>query len=282
MEVKIVTDSTADIPLELVGELDIRIVPLYVNFQGKTYRDNVDISREELYSRMISSPILPTTSQPSPADFTRLYLELSCESREIVSIHLGSKLSGTYAAALAAGEMVKDKCHVEVVDSSLVSGALGLVVISAGRLARAGGSLEMVLANIKDVISRVRAYGLLESFKYVLHGGRLNVVGSLLGNVLNVKPFLKMRDGMVHLGGILRTRSQGLDKIFNLIKDTPALEDVIISHSTTPDEILKLKERFGSLVGNGRLYVSRLAPVLGVHGGPGTLVVAAQGGALLK
>lgn len=278
MTVKVVTDSTADLPPEVYEEFDISTVPIYINMRGKTYRDAVDISREEVYAFMASGVGLATTSQPSPADFSHLYLELSRKSTEIVSIHLGSKLSGTYAAALTARDMVNGKCRVEVVDSSLVSGALGLVVIRAARLAKAGADMATVLANIREVISRISAYGLLESFRYILRSGRLKVAGNLLGNVLNVKPFLKMRDGAIHLGGILRTKTQGVDKLFKMIDGVPNLQEIAISHSAAPDEIQKVKERFSALVEQGHLYIAQLAPALGVHGGPGSMVVAAYGG----
>ena len=127
MVVKIVTDSTADLPVQLAQELGISVVPVYVRFGDKVYRDRVDISEDELYQELLKSPVHPSTSQPAPADFADTYAQLSKETDGIVSIHVSSKMSGTYNSALQGRELADTKCCIEVVDSRSVSMGLGLV-----------------------------------------------------------------------------------------------------------------------------------------------------------
>ena len=137
MAVKIVTDSTSDLSPQVAQELGITVVPVYVRFGERVYRDGVDISEDEFYQKLVGSPIHPATSQPSPADFADVYKKLSRQADEIVSIQVTSKLSGTYNSALQGRELVKTGCRIEVVDSLSVTMGLGLIAMAAARLAEA-------------------------------------------------------------------------------------------------------------------------------------------------
>jgi len=274
MTVKIVTDSTADLPPQIVQQLGITVVPAYVRFGEEVYRDGVDISQDEFYQKLVASPIHPTTSQPAPADFADVYSKLSQETDEIVSIQVTSKLSGTYNSALQGRELAGARCRIEVVDSLSVSMGLGLIAVAAARLAEAGEGLQMVMEEVRQAIPNIRLLGVFDTLKYLLRGGRIGRVKALLGSMLNVKPLITMRDGELFPAGQVRTRSKGIERLFELLKNTLNIEEIAIVHSTTPDEAGSLRERIGSIFDKKRIHVARLGPALGVHGGPGTLILA--------
>ena len=274
MTVKVVTDSTSDLPPQLVKELDITLVPAYVAIRGKTYRDGIDIDQDEVYRNMVESDTPITTSQPTPADFAQAYRKLLKETDEIVSIQVTSKLSGTYDSALKGRETVGGKHHIEVVDSLNTTMGLGLLTLAAARLAQAGASLSAIVEEMKKSIPETHVWGLFDTLKYVLRGGRLGKAKALLGSVLPVKALLTMRDGELHPTGFARTRAKGIERLIDNAKNCLNVQDIAVVHSTTPDEAQKLKERISGICNNIPIYISRLGPALGVHGGPGTLVLA--------
>ena len=274
MTVKIVTDSTADLPVLLAQELGITVVPVYVRFGQKVYRDRVDISETEFYQKLVESPVHPTTSQPSPADFADVYKKLSREADEIVSIQVTSKLSGTYNSALQGRELAEMGHPIEVVDSLSISMGLGLIAITAAKAAMAGESLQAVMEEIRQCIPCIRLLGVFDTLKYLLLGGRIGKAKALLGSVLNVKPLLTMRQGELLPAGLARTRSKGIDRLFDLVKNALNIQELAIVHSTSPDEAGSLKERIASIFDRERIHIARLGPALGVHGGPGALILA--------
>lgn len=274
MTVKIITDSTADLPAKLAQELGITVVPVYLRFGEKVYRDGVDISHDEFYQRLVESPIHPSTSQPTPADFADVYSKLSKETDEVVSIHVSSKVSGTYNSALQGRELVEARGHIEVVDSVSVSMGLGLIAMAAARLAEAGKSLHEVLEEVRQAIPGIRLLGVFDTLKYLLLGGRIGKVKALLGGTLNVKPMITMRDGELFPAGLARTRSKGIERLIDFVKNALNIQELAIVHSTTPDEASSLRERIGSIFDERQIHLARLGPALGVHGGPGTLILA--------
>jgi len=272
--VRIVTDSTADLPPQMAQELGITVVPVYVGFGEKTYRDGVDISQDELYQKMVAGPAHPTTSQPTPADFASVYRKLLQETDEIVSIQLTGKLSGTYNSALQGKEMVSGGSRIEVVDSLSVSMGLGLITMAAARVARAGEGLQAVMEEVRQAIPQMHLWGLFDTLKYLAKGGRIGKAKALLGSVLNIKPILTMRDGELHPAGVARTRAKGIERLFDLVKNTLNLQELAIVHSTTPDEAQRLRDRISSIFDKSPIHISRLGPALGVHAGPGALILA--------
>jgi DegV family protein with EDD domain len=155
MKIQVVTDSTSDMPEGLADELGIRVVPIYLRFGDKTYRDGFDITRDEFYSMLASSQVHPATSQPNPEDFTSVYKEYCDSTDGIVSIHISSKISGTYNAAKIAEKTLKSQCPIEVIDSKFNSAGLGLVVTAAARIAQAGASLSEVISEAYEAVNQV-------------------------------------------------------------------------------------------------------------------------------
>ena len=277
MPVKVVTDSTADLPDQLVQELGITVVPVYVRFGDKVYRDRVDISEDEFYERLTHDPVHPNTTQPTPQDFADVYQKLSQEAEGIISIHISAKLSGTCNSALMAKEMMETGCPIEVVDSETLTMSLGLIAIVAATAAKAGGSLEEVVEEVKQTIPKIHLVFLLDTLKYLAKGGRIGKVKALLGSVLSVKPILAIKDGELVPVSQVRTRAKGIDKLFDFAKNAADIQDLAVVYNTTPDEAQNLAERIGSVFDREKIRIARLGPGLGVHGGPGAMIVAIRG-----
>jgi DegV family protein with EDD domain len=273
MSVRIVTDSTADLPPQLAQELGIAVVPVYVRFGDKSYRDGIEISYDELYDKLVNSPVYPSTSQPTPADFAQVYRELSKETDEIISIHVSGKLSGTYSSALQGKKLVDSKTNITVIDSESVTIGLGIITISAARLSLLNESLNGILEDIKQTKMNIHLLGVLDTLKYLALGGRIGRARALLGSVLNVKPLITIRNGEISPVGNVRTHAKAVEKLFEFVKGASNIQDLAIIHNTTPDDAISLKDRLGSFVKSDRLYMARLGPALGVHAGPGMLGV---------
>jgi len=274
MTVKIVTDSSADLPDELVKELGIAVIPLYVRFGDEVLRDRVDISEDEFYNRLEHDPVHPNTTQPGPQDFVDVYQKLVQGADGIVSIHLTGKLSGTCNSALQARETMGKECPVEVVDSETLSMALGLVVIAAAKAAKAGENMDKVVEAAKQTMPKIHLLALLDTLEYLKKGGRIGKAKALLGSILNVKPMLTLKGGEVVPAGQVRTRAKGMGRLFEFVQSAANIQDLVVVHSTTPDEAQALAERLGSVFDKEKIIMSRVGPVLGVHMGPGALIVA--------
>jgi DegV family protein with EDD domain len=273
MTVKIVTDSTADLQPGVAEELGITVVPLYVRFGDKLYRDRVDISEDEFYERLVHDPVHPGTSQPTPQDFAAVYKELIKNADGILSIHISGKLSGTCHSALGAKQLMESSCPIEVIDSQWTSIALGLITMKLAEGAKAGKGLQELAAEATALIPDINYLGFFDTLKYLQLGGRIGKAQSLLGSLLNVKPLLTLKEGEFLPVGRVRTYSKAKDRLFEFVNVGLKLDDVFVIHSTTPDEAVALADRLGSLFDRKKIIIARLGPVLGVHAGPGTLFV---------
>jgi DegV family protein with EDD domain len=274
MAIKIITDSSADLPDQIVEELGITVIPLYVRFGEEVYRDRVTISEDEFYQRLENDPVHPTTVQPGPQDFLEIYQNVSKNADGVVSIHISGKLSGTCNSALMAKDMMEEGCPIEVVDSQAVSTGLGLMVMAAARAAKAGEGLEAVVEVANQAIDKIHLLALFDTLKYLLLGGRIGKAKALLGSILNVKPILTLKEGEVVPMGQVRTRAKGIDKLVEFVKGIEDIQDLAVVYSTTPDEAQALAERIGPVFDREKIVMARLGPVLGVHMGPGLLIVA--------
>ena len=273
MAVRVVTDSTADMPSSLAQELGVSIVPLSVIFDSEVYKEGVDITHDLFYDKLVRAKDLPTTSAPSVGDFLEVYEPLLKETDEIVSIHISSKLSATYNNACQAAQHLADRgARVEVVDSQSVSFGLTFMAAAAARAATAGAGIEEVLETVQRVIPRVHIIVLLDTLEYVRRGGRIGRARAFLGTVLRVKPILSLRDGEVHPEERVRTKAHALDRIFQIVTSY-RVKEAAIGYSTNAQEAEEMKRRLESALPGAQLTVTRIGPVLGVHTGPGVLGV---------
>lgn len=275
MAVRIVTDSTADLPLWVAHEFGISVVPLSVIFGDEVYQEGVDISHHQFYEKLMRERVAPTTSAPSLGTFLSVYEPLLEESKEIVSIHLSSKLSATYQIACQAAQQLAEQqgARIEVIDSRLISMGMTFAVMAAARAARQGASVEEVRAVVEGIVPRVHIFFVLDTLEYLRRGGRIGRARAFLGTLLRVKPILSLRDGEVHPEERVRTKAHALDRIFQLASSYPRIRDVAVGYSTNPQEAEEMKRRLAAVLPQVNIYVTRVGPVIGVHAGPGVLGV---------
>lgn len=274
MGIQIITDSTADIPAGLTEEFGIKVVPIYLRFGDKTYRDGVDINTGEFYAKLSSSPFHPATSQPNPEDFAGVYREYCDTADGIVSIHVSSRISGTCNSAMMAQRSMKSRCPIEVIDSKFNSAGLGMVVTAAARLAKSGAGLAEVVAETRRVIEEVGMFGFFGTMKYLARSGRVNKTIAAVSGVLHVMPLLTFREGEILRAGLVRTVSKGMSRIYDFVKNSNPLAELTIVHSAVTDQAIRLKQMLSEFISEDKILITELGAGLGVHGGPGVLLVA--------
>ncbi len=274
MAVQIVTDSTVDIPDELFENLNIRVVPIYLRFGDNTYRDGVDINRDQFYSMLTSLPDHPTTAQPNPEDFITVYKEYYDNQEGIVSIHISSKISGTYNSAIIAKTTMDSPCQIEIIDSKLNSAGLGLVVLAGARMAQTGANLAEVVDEVKRAVNEVKMFGVFETMKYLARGGRINKTIAMASNVLNVMPLLTFDDGEIVRAGLVRSINKGMDRIYDFVNSNSPIAELVLVHSKAEDRAVQLKDRLSEFIQEKQISITELGAGLGVHGGPGVLLAA--------
>jgi DegV family protein with EDD domain len=272
--VKVVTDSCSDITPQLAQELGISVVPLYVQFGNETYRDNVDLSTEGFYQKLKTSKIHPITSTATPADFAKIFTKLAEETKEILTITLSEKFSGTYTAALQGKAMVTKDCHIEVIDSKVGAGAQMLLVISAAKMAQSGANLEQIADWVRRAIPRVHVRMSFDTLEYLRRGGRIGKAQAFLGSLLKVNPIVGIKDGATFPIARARNRTQAMDFLVNFVRGFSEIEAVAIEDATTPDDLQTLAERLKDVVPPEHIHRSKVSPVVGTHVGPHVLAVA--------
>jgi len=275
--VKIVTDSVADLPLQVVKELGITVIPLNVRFGAEVYRDGIDITTEQFYDKLRSSKFLPVTSVPSPAAFAEAYDKLAGETDEILAIILSSRLSGTYEVAVQSVGLMKRKCRVEVIDSEQAVMAQGFIVMKAAEAAQAGASFDEVIEITQKNKPRVNMYAAFDTLEYLKRGGRIGRAQALLGSMIKVNPIITLRNGVVEPVGRTRSRAKAIDHLYDCAMSYAYIEEMAVEDAACPDDADKLVERLGSKFPKERIYRSKTTPVIGTHTGPGLLLVAILG-----
>ncbi|MGE5528218.1 MAG: DegV family protein [Patescibacteria group bacterium] len=275
---RIVTDSTADLPAKLITDYGITVVPLNVHFGEEVLKDGEDIWAEEFYHRLKNEVHLPNTSQPSPAEFARVYEQLAGEADCIFSIHISEKLSGTLSSAHMAAEMVKDKVKVVVVDSQVVSMGLGLIALAAARAAAAGADSAAVEAEIKRAQAQLSLYFTVETLAHLNRTGRIGKASALLGSLLNIRPILSLADGTIipaekYRGSSAKANVRLLELLGEDMAGRPCW--VALVHADAPAEAERLKGLIPSYLEARETHISFVGPIVGVHAGPGTIGIMA-------
>ena len=274
--VAVLTDSTASIPEPMLKELNIRTVAYYIHRGQEVLRDLVTIQREEFLSWLITARVLPTTASPGPGDYFEAYEGLVEEGHdEIISIHMTSKGSGAYQAALVAQTMIKEKdpaVRIEVIDTRNVSLCQGWMAIEAGRSALAGLRLDEIVAKVRRMIPITRMIQTADTLKYLYMGGRIGKATNLVGSLLNIKPLIGMEDGEIVPLGVARGRGNAYKAIADKVEETLCKSKARIAyvHAGAKQEVERLKQIVESKVEVVESFVGELSPALAVHSGPGT------------
>jgi len=273
LTVRIVTDSTSDFPADMAAELKVPIVPLSVIFGDEVLQEGRDISHDEFYERLVREKSVPTTSAPSVGDFLEVYEPLLKETNEIVSIHLSSKLSATYNNACQAARQLSDQgAQIEVIDTQTLSFGVTFLAAAAARAALKGAGMDEIKQLVSSMTSRVKILIALDTLEYLRRGGRIGRARAFLGAVMRVKPLLSIRDGEVHPEERVRTHKLAIERVFQIVTSY-RVQEVAVGYSTNKQEAEDLRLRFVEAIPGVTTYLQELGPVLGVHGGPGTLGV---------
>jgi DegV family protein with EDD domain len=271
MSIRIVTDSTCDLPPEFVGQHDIAVVPLYINFGDQSYRDGIDLSRREFYARLPSSPVQPTTSVPGTGTFIETYQALADEGADqIVSIHIAAKLSNTVNVARMAAEAMDD-VPVTVIDSNQLTVGTGLQVMEAAKGASEGKTLADIVAAIQDMRPRLYTFAALDTLTFLRRSGRLSSFRAILGSLLDLKPLLSMSQNEINMDKV-RTRQRAMDWLANFFVSLGELEQVVLVHTNAADRVQALWQRVRDHVPHMPMPMAvDVTPVLGAHLGPGVV-----------
>ncbi|MFN2112055.1 MAG: DegV family protein [Anaerolineales bacterium] len=268
MTIKVVTDSTCDLPSDLVEDLGISVVPLFINIGDQSYLDGVDITRTEFYSELPAYPKHPTTGTPGMQSFLGLYNELADKgATEILSIHISHTLSGTVNVAQSAAEEYS-RLPVEVVDSGQLSTGTGFQVELAAKMAADGKGMAEILAALDDLRSRTFVTAALSTLEFLRRSGRMNRFMHGLGSLLHIKPILTMENGQPGSEKV-RTSLRAEKRLVKLLEEHLPIERFALLHSNAQAKAEEFKQKIESLLPEGEVLSMDITPVLGVHIGPG-------------
>lgn len=271
--IKIIVDSTQNLPEDYIAKHDIRIAPIAIQFGNETYLENLEIDRPTFYRKIEEMGIIPTTSQPTPGAFADYYRELSKDGHQILVITVTGKLSGTYDSAILAKSMVPE-ADVEVFDSLNVSSGTGWMVMEAVRGIEAGKNRDEIVARLTEV--RERSFLVLTpaTLKYLQMSGRIGALKGALGSLLNVKPIIYLKDGILEAGESIRTRGKSIDRLVEYMKESLGTSDPVnlaVIHAAAPDEGQALAESVKKEFNINEIVLHDLVASLAVHGGPGII-----------
>lgn len=273
MPTAIVSDTTADLPAELIADLPIHIVPNILVLDGKSYVDGRDISREDFYVLLTSLKTTPTTASPASGTFKDLYDGLQHKGyTHVLSIHPPAALSGLFNTASIAARMVD--IAVTVVDSTQLSLGLGFQVMAAAEDALRGLSVSAILEHLAKLQERIRIAAMLDTLEYVRRSGRVSWARASLGSLLNIKPFIALKDGKVLSLGESRTRHKGINRLREMVYSLGPLEQLAILHTNAEPEAVNFLNSLDIRV-QGTPLIVNVTTIIGTHIGPNGLGFAA-------
>jgi DegV family protein with EDD domain len=273
--IAVVTDSCADIPKDFAEKLGVTVIPLNVIFEQEVLKDGVDITSSEFYDRLAQAEKLPTSSQPTPAEFEEVYKGLLTEYDRIVSVHLSEKLSGTIQSARIAAKSFGDK--ILAFDSESISVGVALQVEAAVEAIKEGKAFEEIKNYLEKVRASTHILFTLDTLKYLEKGGRIGKAESLLGSVLNIKPIIIVKEGFYHAFGKTRSQNKSIKKIANYlieISQDKEVKRLALGHGMAAEAVERLKNELEKAFKIKASMVSEVGPVIGVHTGPGTIGAA--------
>jgi DegV family protein with EDD domain len=273
--VKIVTDSTCNLNVfpELLQKHDIRVAPVSIQFKKETYEEDIDIDRDLFYRKIDELGIIPTSSQPAPGRFADYYRELTDQGHSILSITVTSKHSGTYQSAVLAKDMVPE-ADVEVFDSATITLGTGYMVLEAARAAEAGQSRESILQRLEEIRDNMCLFFTPATLKYLRMSGRVGRLATAFASLLDIKPVVKIEDGLLEACENVRTRSKAVNRVLELTEEKMGTTDPInvgFIHARAPQEGQALLEKAQARFNCQETLIGDLVASLAVHGGPGVV-----------
>ena len=274
-KIRIVTDSTADLPTEICQQLGVEVVPLKIQFGTDTYIDRITMDSQQFYEKLTLSSVHPSTSQPSPNDFLEVYERILSEPDvEILSIHISSAMSGTYQSATIAASMLNQQSAIHIFDSLTASYGIGALVVAAAQDIQDGKTIEEIYTHLKQIRSQFHIFFLLDTLEYLKRGGRIGKVSAFVGSLLNVKPILYVdQEGHVVAKDKARGQKKALDRLVELIEEEIPSKRIHLQIAISDNR--ELAEYLHQLIANrldvrSMMYIS-LSPAIGTHTGPGAV-----------
>lgn len=271
MTIKIVTDSTCDLPLEVIGKYDITVIPSYINFPDRSYLDGIELSRQDFYNRLSQFDALPTTSAPALGTFATAFSALRDRgANQVLSIHVSSTLSGIFNIASLAAESVENLV-VKTFDAGNLSLGTGLVVETAAKLAQAGFSIDEILGKIKNLAARTYSFAALDTLKFLQRSGRVSRLVAGFGSLLQIKPVVCINRHQVKME-ITRTNKGAFTHLIQMLKNFCPIESIALVHTNAPEKAELLREQSMDLTALVKdAYSMNVSPVIGTHLGPGAV-----------
>jgi DegV family protein with EDD domain len=275
--VALVTDTTHYLPRELVAANDIHLVSLYVNWQDRTDKESDLPDFDAFYEHLRTAADLPTTSQPSVGDFLAVYEPILARGDDIVSIHLSSGISGTFEAALAAKAVLDERGTpgtIEVVDSATACGGIGLMVLAAATVARAGGDAEAVVRRAQEARGTLKIWFCLDTMEFLRRGGRVGAARAWLGSTLKIKPILSLEHEITPVERV-RTAKRAQERMVDYLRarQEDGADGWVVQHIQAHEQVERLVDAGREIFGSDPVFVSEVGPVIGTHAGPGMLGV---------
>ena len=273
-KVAVVTDSTACLPVSLIEELGIPVIPLNVLWDGDELKDGVHITPSQFYTRLASSSTMPTTSQPSVGEFVEFYEKVAETADEIVGVFISDTLSGTLQSARQAKDMVDFPVHL--IDSRITATPLGVMAVSAHKMAEAGANADEIVAAIKDLPKTSDVFFVADTLEFLHRGGRIGGAARFVGSLLSMKPILHVEDGVVAPLARVRTKKKALKRMMDDFVEATKGKDVIgvgVLHSEAAADANNIKKDLENIFPGVPVILSEITPVVGTHIGPGALGV---------
>lgn len=276
MKIAWVTDSTVNLDELVRNHPDIYSVPMVIMFDNEEYRDGIDLSLEEFFVKLESAPKLPTSSQPAVGAFVELYESLTDRYDAIISVHLSSKLSGTYATSVQAAKMVDFPIHI--IDSKLLSLPMGKMIERGIELLKEGSSIEEIVSALNFLADQHETYVMIGSLEQLHKGGRMTGAQFLIGSALKIKPILALVDGALETFEKVRTEKKAEQRMFEIFKEAiqknPDINELILLYGRYPDVANDWKQILSEQYPNVQIHTCPLGPVIGVHAGAKTLGIS--------
>jgi DegV family protein with EDD domain len=270
MTVRVITDSTCDLPASVVADLGIQVLPLYIHAEGKDYLDGIDITREQFYARLPEFKEHPRTAVPSMLKFRSMFDDLAEKgASEVLSIHISVTLSAVADVARAAAAETSS-VPVTVFDSRSLSLGTGFLVQTAAELAKAGHTVKEIVEKLEDQVKRTYVSAALDTLKFLKRSGRMNGVVSTIGELLDIKPILKMVDGVSGIEKV-RTHKRAVARLIEMIKAHSPLEKIAFLYSGSISNAQQLMAEVKDLIPDKQTWIEIINPVLGAHIGPGVV-----------
>ena len=273
--IKIVTDSTSDIPLGIAHELGIEIVPMHIQVGDQMFRAGLDITADQFYQWLQDGRMKAKTSAPPSVVFEQLYRRLAPEYDHIFSIHLSGRLGTTYRSAQQARDKLPASAtRIEVLDSKLASMGLGMVVLHAARAVQEGATPGEVAHLINGLMQHCHVVFFVDTIEYLEHSGRLSLATAVVGSMQRIKPLMLLDEGEIVPYERTRTRAKAIEGLYTFIEDFPRVQEVIALYATTPEDVEKLLEKVDPIFPRDQVQIMQFGPSVGAHLGPGAMGVA--------